>query len=307
MKKQHILSICITGALLTACGSGGSSGTAPTNSKLPYKHEVPKELKEAVKNALKIPVNWNPAPDNKHSATFGDKVYNKGDIINLTDFDLGLTKTNYSESNGKRYTFKGKAKVYRQHYSAIMAFFPTEIKHASKTIQKDTNKIVTLSIPFGYWTENMPDTGKATYKGKSFYRTEEGDLNLAVNFSDKKISGNINGLSTGKVTLEETDIGKTVDLGKKRLWGYNGSASLPNNKKFTANIATTDKKGITTIADKDYTPNKYHFRYEGAFLGPKAEETGGIIFAQPKPGNHNQDASNTNILNFAGQRGEIKK
>ncbi len=34
MKKQHILSICIAGALLTACGSGGSAGIKNNNTNI---------------------------------------------------------------------------------------------------------------------------------------------------------------------------------------------------------------------------------------------------------------------------------
>ncbi len=187
MKKQPILSICIAGALLTACGSGGSSGTTPANSKLPYQHEVPKELKEAVNNALKIPVVWNPAPGDKHSATIGNKVYNKGDTINLANLSLGLTKTTYSQSIDEENSNKGNVKIYRQNYSAIIAFLPTEAKMASNSDgEYYIEETASLSIPIGYYTENMPSTGKASYKGKSFYGNEEGNFNLAVNFSDKK-------------------------------------------------------------------------------------------------------------------------
>ncbi len=325
MKKQHILSICIAGALLTACGSGSDGGgtsinkgnsnthTNPTNGKLPYPHKVPTELQQAVKNALKIPVYWNPALGDKVSVTMGDKSYQNGDNVDLTDFDLGLTQTNFTDSQDEGYSSKGNVKIYRQNYSAIMAFLPTEGKLASNNdIEKETEEVVSISRPIGYVTKNMPETGKATYKGKSFYQTEEGNFNLAVNFGDNKVSGEITGLSVGKVTLKETGFGETTyeplgkDTKEEKAFGYKGIATLSNGKQFTVKMATTTKNGVESVTDEKFTSDKYEFEYMGGFFGPNAEETVGKIWARNKT-DQNEDLNFTDIVGFAGQRGKIEK
>ncbi len=363
MKKQHILSICIAGALLTACGSGGSAGiknnntnitppdngstnnnsstdngtnnngsanngsanngsttdngtnnntpnTNPTNGKLPYPHKVPAELQSAVKDALQLEVDWNPAPGDKHSFVMNGKTHNKGDKIDLTELDLGLTETSYSAGADKDYSDKGKMKVYRQNYSVIMAFLPTEGKLASNN--SDTNEqreTISLSAPIGYLTKDLPTAGKATYKGKAFYQTETGNLNLAVNFGDKKVSGNISGLSVGKVKLHETDISMiefedvtTDEGGLTGAMGYKGTATLANNGKFSLKRANVSKDGVKPAADRVFGSDTHRFEYEGFFFGPKAEETVGEISVYKKDGNYEDE-----VLNFAGQRGEIKK
>ncbi len=349
MKKQHILSICIAGALLTACGSGSNgnsqgikdnnsniapphnssttdngantngtnnnnsadngtntdngannSNQTPSNGKLPYEHKVPKELQEAVEKALTLP-----APeDEKFSATIGDKNYGKGDSLNLTDFDLGLTKTNYTISDEEE-TSKGELKIYRQHYSALMNLLPTDTKLSSDNSEEYTDTLVITGNPGGYTTQNMPETGKATYKGKSFYQQEEGDFNLAVNFGENTVKGEITGLSVGTVALEETQyISFKHDEEETAQFGYKGVAT-PHNSNLTVKMATRTQNGME-VTNKDFTANKYNFIYEGRFFGPKAEETGGVVYTEPKFGS-NEDDDYIDILNFAGQRGEIKK
>ncbi len=343
MKKQHILSICIAGALLTACGSGSSGGSTPTkpaktkadvkkptdsnsghNVKNNAKNDAKnssngrspnnsKELRKAVENALKLPVYWDPVSGDKNSATMGGKAYHNGDDINLTDFNLGLTKTTYSQSEDGHFTGKGRVKVYRQNYSAILAFFPTEGKLASNNEENtNTEEAVSISRPIGYVTKYMPNTGKATYTGKSFYQAEEGNLSLAVNFGEKTVSGAITGLNVGKVTLNKTRIGEGTyePLGKnakeEKAFGYSGIATLSNNGKFVVKMVTTTKNGVKSIIDKKFSSDKYHFNYTGGFFGPKAEETVGKIWAENKT-DENDDYSFTDIIGFAGQRGKIKK
>ncbi len=372
MKKQHLLSICIVGALLTACGGGsdgnntginkghnnssatdnnsnsngsnsngsnsngsnsngsnsngsnsnGSNGNGSnsngsnsngsdgngsssngsntnngtnnsnqtsSNGKLPYEHEVPEELKEAVEEALTLELG-----SGNYSITIGNKSYNGGDDLKLTDFDLGLTKTNYNEGDDSG-SSKGSLKIYRQNYSALMTFLPTDRSINDEEEHTDTRSVTSLR---GYVTETMPETGKATYKGKSFYQQEEGDFNLDVNFGENTVKGEITGLSVGTVNLAETSY-ETSPRGSS----YTGSATLPSNSKFTVEMATITKNGMKNVHNKDFTADKYNFSYYGIFFGPKAEETVGSLWAVDKTGEDDY----AELIDFAGQRGEIKK
>ncbi len=307
MKNYQLLSICITTALLTACGSGGGSTSATPNGKLPQNYEVPDNLKQAVKKAMSLPVYWEPAPGYQESAIMGSKSYRKGDFIDLTDLDLGYSEKSYKHIEDKGWVEKGTVRVYRQNYSAIMAFTPTDIKLSSNNPRSTEKDDDGLSEAIGYLTENLPQTGKATYQGKAFYQNETGNFNLNVNFGDKKVAGKITGLSSGEVTLQKGDIVQTeYEYLTERekvvnTMGYKGVATLPDNGKFIEKVATVTKNGITNVKDKVFEPSTHTFKYEGYFFGPNAKETAGDISAYNRKG---YDGTN---INFAGQRGEIKK
>ncbi len=278
---------------------------------MPYPHKVPTELQSAVENALKIPVDFNPAPGDQYSITLGNQSHNKGDNINLADFDLGLTKTTYSDSTNEEYSSKGNVKIYRQHYSVIMAILPTEGKLVSNNQNEQESDIaVSLSMPIGYFTENIPTAGKATYLGTALFQNEEGNLNLDVDFGNNTVNGEITGLSSGKITLNEGVIAQTeienIQDEQKTVWGYSGDATLSDNGKLSVKTATVTKNGIASVSNTDMTADKYNLTYDGAFFGPKAEETVGHIWAKNKT-DQNDDANFTDVIGFAGQRGEIKK
>ncbi len=335
MKGQTILSICIAGALLTACGSSGSAGTKPantnsntkppikntdtnktgkgkpstdnsTNSKNPNtspakgKSEVPNNLEKAVKEALKFEIDHAPAPNHQSSVVIGNKSYNKGDFVYFTDFDLGYSEHNDSYSETEDGSTKGKTRLYRLPYSVIVAETITDIKLATNNSDKHFAMGHGATLYLGYPTKNLPQTGKANYTGKSFYNEETGNFSLATDFGSKKVNGKITGLSTGEVTLKEGKI-QLLEYRDAKQMGFSGEALLANGKAFSK-TAHIDNNGKRFDSD-EMNSSKYNFVYSGHFFGPKAEEVGGIIEAIKK----DEYRDSEEIINFAGQRGEIKQ
>ncbi len=315
MKKQHILSICIAGALLTACGSGSSGGSTNIKNKntniiqpnngsnqnpINAKNKVPSHLKRAVKEALKFQVHYEHAPNYKATAVIDNKSYNKGDFIYLTDFDLGYSVHNFIDSESEYGATKGKVRIYRLPYSVITADTITYIDLATNNTHGTNSVSYGAKFYLGYPTKNLPKTGKANYTGKSFYNEEMGNLNLVADFGSKKVNGKITGLSTGDVTLKEGKI-QPVKYRDGKQMGFSGEVLLANKKAFSkaAHIDSNGKR----FSSEELNSSEYNFAYSGHFFGPKAEEVGGVIKAVKKDNNWEYEM----FLNFAGQRGKIKK
>lgn len=318
MKFQQSLSICLATALLTACGSSSSlTTTSPNNSNsqtnnsspLPYQYEVPENLKQAVKDALNFKVYWDPAPD-QHSMKIGEKTYNKGDSIDFTDFDLGYSEKSLISTQTKEVIANGKMRVYRLPYSLIMADSYDSAKLASDNTSG--NEVLSNGSGFylGHFTNNLPSTGAANYVGKSFYNEETGNFNLNVDFGNKTTEGKITGLSTGDITLAKGNIEPVKryqdDRSDNPIFhaGFTGTAVLANGKAYTTG-GTVTTAGVTK-GTQEFNANDYDFKYEGHFFGPNAKEAAGLVHATLKSGNQTATVGGADLINFAGQRGDIK-
>ena len=120
---------------------------------------------------------------------------------------------------------------------------------------------------YGVFTEaaKMPATGKATYTGVAFDRTERGTVTYDVNFASKQGDGRIEGLhrfgmvSLGNANFETNNYGETV---------LNGSARNLYSQPL---------------------------RYQAKFYGNNAEEIAGQVV----------NTANQDAIGFHGTRGEI--
>ncbi len=314
MKHYQFLAICTTALLLSACGggSGGSGGnftTPNSSSSLGQNYTVPNHLKDAVREALSMLVDWDPAPGpgGYKPLTIAGKTYNKGDRVYFTDFDLGYSEKPYLGTYITKAKQSGIIRVYRLPYSMILSH---TISKAEETLDDDSvirhsygTGVNLSSLGYlGYHTkeEDLPQTGKATYVGKSFYHKETGNFNLDVDFGSKKVNGEITGLTTGLVTLEEADI---KPVGFQHEMGFEGNVTIAKGKALQP-VVSVDRTGNQVFYTEEYNTSKYDFEYEGHFFGPKAEEVAGIIVGHEKL-DHLKRPSVAPI-NFAGQRGEIK-
>ncbi len=327
MKKQHLLSICIAGALLTACSSGGSSGmknnniniAKPDNSstidngtgnngtnqntennELPHPRKVPQELQNAVNDAQKMKIIWSPMKG-QHSETIGNKSYNKDEFIYAADFDMGYTEHPFTHSNNEYSDDTGKVKIYRMSYVTIFNFITDKNSIKNNTT---TEQDISHYAPYnaGYFTDKAPSTGKATYKGIAFVGDDKGQFNLDVDFGHQSTSGKITNLSKSDIILEKGNIkllasGSDND-GPKKM-GFIGIAKLGADYNHLDVDYVISKDG--KVSEDNYPYKKY--KYNGHFYGPKAEEVAGMIYGVT---GSNEDLD-TELATFAGQRGKIKK
>ncbi len=300
MKHYQFLAICTTALLLSACGGGsGGNFTTPNNNNLGQNYTVPNHLKDAVREAMTYPVYWDPAPG-RSALTLGNKTYNKGDSLDFTIFPLGYSEESGSISISGEVNTIGKFRIYRLPYSIITAETITDIELASNSNYNRFGVGYGTAFYLGYPTQSLPQTGKATYVGKSFYNEETGDFNMTVDFADKKVTdGSITGLTTGNITLKEGNI-QPVEYADRTRIGFKGEAVLANGKAIEPHVSI-DKNG-KDFNTTEYNSSYYNFEYSGHFFGPNAEEAAGLIEAKGKT-NPNDAAE---LINFAGQRGEIK-
>ncbi len=316
MKNYQLLFLSIIVALLTACGSGGSGGSSSSTAgrnNLPHQYDVKPELKQAVRDSLKVKVDWDPAKGHQSDIIDG-KVYKNGDFIYLTDFDLGYSTHDESTSRKNLFISKSKLRVYRLPYSVILA---TTVTDATSLVSyNDGNKEDIESYGAdsyaGYLTKDLPQTGSANYVGKSFYNDETGNLKLSVNFGEKAITGGeITGLSVGKVTFKPGKIEPLEYEGfedeEVAATGFKGDIELANaNSKLIEKYTHSDKSG-TRFKEKALGASNHRFGYEGHFFGPNAEEAAGDIDVYEKRADGTRGNYVDTLINFAGQRGKIKK
>ncbi len=301
MKHYQFLAICTTALLLSACGGGsGGNFTTPNNNNLGQNYTVPNHLKDAVREAMTYPVDWDPAPG--HSAlTLGNKTYNKDDRIDLASFPLGYSEVNSISSDSEGIVATGKYRIYRLPYSVIIAELILDAEPASDNTAEQFSYTQSTGPYVGYLTQNLPQTGKATYTGKSFYNEEIGDFNMAVDFADKKVTdGSITGLTKGDVFLSEGEIQPVEYIDGHTQIGFAGEAVFIDSEPG-ANSINFDKNSKSFVK-KEYSSSDYDFNYSGHFFGPNAEEVGGLVWAE----NKTNPSHNYVLINFAGQCGEIK-
>ncbi len=306
MKTKNILLLCVLSSTLIACGSGGSGGSSSTSdSKLPYSYKVPNHLKDAVETALKIDVDWEPAKG-YNPLTINNNKYEKGDIAELSQFNLGYSENTYTLTN-KDIIQKGLLKVYRMPYSLIFSLIADKgsVKLSSEndgTAPDKYNDIMAFKPGYtGYYTDNMPEVGKTTYLGKAFVGNEVGEFNLDVDFGDSKsVSGKITNLAKGDIILEKGEI-KPVSIGGSdvKKMGFIGNATLSGDYAYLIKEYVGSKDGTVT-EDDGYSYN-YH-KYSGHFFGEKAEEVAGTVYGSDETGYHDDE-----LAAFGGQRGEIQK
>ncbi len=274
---------------------------------------VPDNLKQAVKKALEFKVDWEPVP-NHSSVTIDKNSYNKGESFYLTDFGLGYSEHDFASSEDKEYIAEGKLRIYRLPYSVIVA--ATEEKVTALAPYNNNEDGVVgygAGLYVGYLTKDLPETGTADYVGKSFYNDETGNLKLSVNFGEKAItSGEITGLSTGKVTFkrgnfEVVDYEDFADRDIETM-GFKGEAMLANaNSKLVQKYTKSATGDSVEFKERALSASNHHFRYEGHFFGPNAEEVAGDISVYEKKADGSKGDWIDSPINFAGQRGKIKK
>lgn len=311
MKKYQTLSICVVAALLTACGGGSGGrtmapngnnqgGSTPSNT-LPQHYGIPSHLQKAVSEAQQKQIKRAAVPG-YDALTIGNNVYNQGDYVKTSDFDLGYSEQDYTESEEEYVTRKGQVKIYRMPYATIFNFITEpDITH---------NKYPGTSVPkfdgglMGYYTDNnVPTAGKAVYQGVAFVGNEKGQFYLDVDFGRKVTAGKITNLSQNDIILGKGQVKPVASErssdGPNKM-GFIGDVQLNGNYTHLSqryDIALDDS--VSLNAGTDYQ----HHIYKGHFFGAEAEEVAGFIYGV----DNKNDILDNELAVFAGQRGKIKK
>lgn len=192
--------------------------------------------------------------------------------------------------------------VYNQKYSIVVG---KSENYESLSDPDNNRETYSVSIQRNYLngvnTKDIPNEGRAIYKGAAFTKEREGTLTYNVDFANKKGSGNITGLDgLGNLILHEGNLAEIYGGG----WGKGISSDMTSDK-------WTNMKG----------------EYLLLFYGKNAEEIAGVAeFGKENPSYDDEEvkelfrevprnaernlhySSSDNIaIGFGGTRGEIQK
>ncbi|PNK60665.1 Slam-dependent surface lipoprotein [Psychrobacter sp. FDAARGOS_221] len=290
-KSFVVLPLVSMVSVLTACSSGGShsridkildvplaSKTLDTNGLVTNAKSDNNGVPWIVKNQLNG--NDKEFDIEDYEITIDNKTYKKGDKIDLKDLGAnpGIAPTvtitdiqenfNVIDKNGKKLgniETNRKAYLYQQQHSIIGSL--GSISH--KVNGEDFNfascdKNCDTPLFMGESTKNLPNAGRANYKGVAWTTKTNGEapytlgsLDYTVDFEAKNGSGNIK--FSGKdndIRLESSKIEALSGQNKNALDG----SAMPGH-------------GISGKAIQGDSKGQYDLR----FFGPSAEEVAGYV------------------------------
>jgi len=276
--------------LLAGCGGGGSGSRvadAPSLADASI-NVVPSEHRGAVKAAKTFKVEDILETGVTVNALRIDGQTVSGSGYDLSSLESGLLaekpwEINYTlQDNGASLpgAAKGNLRIYNQPYSLVMGWTASEdsagwiaesdeLNHARVFAGADI-----LGLPTTEASVNTLSNVSATYTGRAFTPTDEGNLNYTVNFGKRTGEGSITGIAqTGRIDLLKADIGLVASAATV---GIAGNAQLANG------------------------PSQGAFHYALGFFGPGAEEIVGEIYGNGLV----PDDQNVEVL-FGGARGDL--
>ena len=251
----------LTACLLTACGGSDDDGMGNPADR-------PSASEQQAFEASKVnvqPENWIGTPDPYRLVVDGAVLQETGAKTSRLDarrLPAGFASLsgNYVFPNRNNYRLPATVRSYQGFRSGVY------IAHRS-----DQPGLFANAAEYGVWSkaEQLPSSGRATYRGAAFDRTNEGTLTYHVDFAARTGEGQIDGLPRydGTINLRKAGF-QTHDDGRI---GIKGGA------------ADTRYKGSLT--------------YDTGFAGAGAEELAGYI--------HN--AADNEFVGFHGTRGEISQ
>jgi len=250
----------LTACLLTACGGSDDDGMGN-----PADRPSASEQQAFEKSKVKVaPMNWGGTPDPFHLQVDGS-VLEAADAktarIDARRLPSGFATLsgNYIFLNHNNYRLPATVRSYQGFRSGIF------IAHS------DQPGVFAHGGDYGVWSkaEQLPSSGRATYRGVAFDRANEGTLTYHVDFAARTGEGQIDGLPRydGTITLRKAGFQTHSD----GAIGVKGGA------------ADTRYKGSLT--------------YQTGFAGAGAEELTG----------HVVNAADKEIVGFHGTRGEISQ
>lgn len=259
---------------LSACG-GGSASSSDSSSQPSANHphfqqndssptlssELTKQIKEKKVTATYMEEVSDIATSNTQFIIL-DQIFGKEEI----SFDLfpryQLTEADWVETyntNKNEHRDTGIWRVYNQLYSGVLGYgrFSSTTNGVTTHYEPDQHYGIFHISGVNTETEQLPASGNALYKGIAFDKTQQGDLEYLVDFSNKVGTGKITGLSQyGTITLEKAAINNA-----QSLWVFDDHAP-----------------GISGLASSTISPEKEVLKgYELQFFGPNAEEIAGTI------------------------------
>ncbi|MBV7435384.1 hypothetical protein KRX19_10135 [Cardiobacteriaceae bacterium TAE3-ERU3] len=292
MSKKLLFSIpvFITTLALTGCGGGG----ADISHTEMIKSENNKKFEEKLGESI-----------NKNNALTPDEY--QEEARRLKDNTLTITNSSNSDSleatliENNHTLMKYKNNELYLSFSTLPAGLSTKKIHFIGNDLQDTGNLYSYQLPFSLASiyrnydkgtsihyvlgsptrlSETPSTGKAQYKGFASDGRESGELIYDIDFSTRKGSGIISGLSHyGEITLHEASL-------KQAPFGLNN-----------------DSIQSMTIADASVSSKKQDFdsgplqNYGLILYGPKASELAGSI----------NSFSIEHVIVFNGERGDIQE
>lgn len=252
----------LTACLLTACGGSdddgmGNPGDRPSASE--------QQAFEASK--LKVePENWIGTPAPYRLVVDGAVLQETGAKTSRLDArrlpsGFASLSGNYVFLNRNNYRLPATVRSYQGFRSGVY------IAHS------DQPGVLANVADYGVWSkaEQLPSSGRATYRGAAFDRADQGTLTYHVDFAARTGEGQIDGLPR-----------------------YDGTINLRK-----AGFQTRDDGAIGVMDGAADTRYKGSLTYNTSFAGAGAEELTGYV--------RNVNAADNEYVGFHGTRGEISQ
>ena len=250
----------LTACLLTACGGSDDDGMGN-----PADRPSASEQQAFEKSKVKVaPMHWEGTPDPFHLQVDGS-VLEAADAktarIDARRLPSGFATLsgNFIFPNRNNYRLPATVRSYQGFRSGIFFAYshqPGVFAHGGD---------------YGVWSkaEQLPSSGRATYRGAAFDRANEGTLTYHVDFAARTGEGQIDGLPR-----------------------YDGTINLRK-----AGFQTHDDGAIGVKGGAADTRYKGSLTYNTGFAGAGAEELTGYV----------ANAADGEFVGFHGTRGEISQ
>ena len=250
----------LTACLLTACGGSDDDGMGNPADR-------PSASEQQAFEASKVkvqPASWLSTP-NPYRLEVNGAVLQETDAktsrIDARRLPAGFASLsgNYIFPNHNNTSVPATVRSYQGFRSGIF------ITHSDKP------GVFANGGDYGVWSkaEQLPSSGRATYRGAAFDRADQGTLTYHVDFAARTGEGQIDGLPR-----------------------YDGTINLRR-----AGFQTHDDGSIGIEGGAADTRYKGSLTYETSFAGAGAEELIGYVV----------NAADTEIVGFHGTRGEISQ
>ena len=250
----------LTACLLTACGGSDDDGMGNPGDRPSASEQQAFEASKVVEK----PANWTSTPEPYRLAVDGavlEEVDAKTSRIDARRLPAGFAKLsgNYIFLNHNNYRLPATVRSYQGFRSGVFI------------VHSDQPGVSTNGGDYGVWSkaEQLPSSGRATYRGVAFDRADQGTLTYHVDFAARTGEGQIDGLPR-----------------------YDGTINLRK-----AGFQTHDDGAIGVKGGAADTRYKGSLTYQTGFAGAGAEELTG----------HVVNAADKEIVGFHGTRGEISQ